>query len=240
MILDILLIVLAVLVSGGLVLFIPFKKNAIKLLLSFSGAFLLGVTVFNIFPSIYGNDHSNILVIGIFILAGFLLQILLEAYSHGIEHGHVHTHHHHSKSYIFSLSASLYLHSFLEGLPLGSHQHQSEDLLMGIIIHNLPIAFSYAFLLKSEHYSSTRIFIALALFASITPLGMLLGHYIQYNTTLQNFNQFALAITTGIFLHISTTIIFESSENHKYNLRKFIAIVLGFVSSVIPHLFHSH
>jgi hypothetical protein len=31
----------------------------------------------------------------------------------------------------------------------------------------------------------------------------------------------------GMFLHISTTIIFETSENHKFNLAKLTAILLG-------------
>ena len=239
MILDISAIVIAILLSGSLVLFIPFKKNAIKLLLSFSGAFLLGVTAFNILPGIY-TSHVSIMYAGGLILLGFLLQIILEIFSHGIEHGHVHTHHHHSSNYIFLLSVSLYAHSFLEGLPLGSHTHQSEDLLWGIVIHNVPIAFSYAFLLKSEKFSNVKIFLALFIFACITPAGMVLGNYIQYNLAWESFNSYALAMATGIFLHISTTIIFESGEHHQYNIRKFIAILLGFAGSYIPHIFHSH
>lgn len=239
MIFDISIIVIAILLSGSLVLFIPFKKNAIKLLLSFSGAFLLGVTVFNILPGIY-TAKVSIMYAGGLILVGFLLQIILEIFSHGIEHGHLHTHNTHSKNYIYLLSVSLYIHSFLEGLPLGSHTHESEDLLWGIVIHNLPIAFSYAFLLKTEKFSNPKILFALLLFASITPAGMILGNYIQYNLAWESFNSYALAIATGIFLHISTTIIFESGENHRYNVRKFIAILLGFAGSYIPHLFHSH
>lgn len=232
-------IIVTILISGSLVLFIPFKKNAIKLLLSFSGAFLLGVTVFNILPGIY-NTEVNLMYAGGLILLGFLLQIILEIFSHGIEHGHVHTHHLHSKNYIYLLSISLYIHSFLEGLPLGSHSHEGEDLLLGILIHNIPIAFSYAFLLKSEKFSASKIFLALFLFASITPIGMLLGNYIQYNMEWESFNSYALAMATGIFVHISTTIIFESGENHRYNIKKFIAILLGFAGSFIPHLFHQH
>jgi hypothetical protein len=36
------------------------------------------------------------------------------------------------------------------------------------------------------------------------------------------------ALIIGVFLHISTAILFESSENHKFNLQKFIAILIGF------------
>jgi len=33
----------------------------------------------------------------------------------------------------------------------------------------------------------------------------------------------------GVLLHISTTILFEAGENHKYNATKLLMIVLGFV-----------
>jgi fucose permease len=36
-----------------------------------------------------------------------------------------------------------------------------------------------------------------------------------------------MAMVVGIFLHISTTILFESDEKHGFNLFKFIAIILG-------------
>ena len=37
------------------------------------------------------------------------------------------------------------------------------------------------------------------------------------------------AIVIGIFLHISTTILFESSEGHKIHLSKLLVIILGVV-----------
>jgi uncharacterized membrane protein YdcZ (DUF606 family) len=36
-----------------------------------------------------------------------------------------------------------------------------------------------------------------------------------------------LAIVVGMFLHISTTIIFEASENHRFNLAKLASIFVG-------------
>ena len=35
------------------------------------------------------------------------------------------------------------------------------------------------------------------------------------------------SLVIGVFLHISTIILFESSENHKFNLQKFLAILAG-------------
>ena len=36
-----------------------------------------------------------------------------------------------------------------------------------------------------------------------------------------------MGIVIGIFLHISTTILFESSADHKINKRKMLAVLLG-------------
>jgi hypothetical protein len=36
-----------------------------------------------------------------------------------------------------------------------------------------------------------------------------------------------MAVVIGIFLHLSTTILFESDEGHQYNVRKAISIALG-------------
>ena len=36
-----------------------------------------------------------------------------------------------------------------------------------------------------------------------------------------------MAVVIGIFLHISTTILFESSVDHKFNLKKVIAVLFG-------------
>jgi hypothetical protein len=41
-----------------------------------------------------------------------------------------------------------------------------------------------------------------------------------------------MAIAIGMFLHISTTIIFESSEGHKINFMKLLSIIIGFALGV--------
>ena len=41
-----------------------------------------------------------------------------------------------------------------------------------------------------------------------------------------------MAIVIGIFLHISTTILFESSEGHKFSSQKILAIIVGSVIAI--------
>ena len=47
-----------------------------------------------------------------------------------------------------------------------------------------------------------------------------------------------LAIVVGIFLHLSTTIIFETSENHKVNLIKLLSILSGFALAFFSSAMH--
>ena len=67
----------------------PNSPKGMKLILAFSGAFLLGVLVLEMLPHVYQSDNHQT---GIWILLGIILQILLEFFSKGAEHGHTHYH----------------------------------------------------------------------------------------------------------------------------------------------------
>ena len=69
--------------------FLTFKKTiGIKLILSFSGAFLLGITVFKLLPNIFSHGNKQL---SVFVMGGILFQIILEYFSKGAEHGHYHS-----------------------------------------------------------------------------------------------------------------------------------------------------
>src|SRR6188508_1030863 len=124
---------LSVLLGYAIALIIkPKKKNNLKLLLAFSGSFLLSLTVMHLLPDVYESHNPKV---GIFIMVGILFQIILEFFSKGAEHGHVHGHGKISQM-PWLLFISLCIHAFLEGFPV-SHHHQ---LALGIAIHHLPIA----------------------------------------------------------------------------------------------------
>jgi zinc and cadmium transporter len=220
-----LLLFLSVIISGTSVLYINISNKNLKLILSFSGAYLFAISVLHLIPEIYLSGTPNI---GIYILIGFFAQILLEFFSEGIEHGHVHVHKHNAFPYAMMIGLSI--HSFLEGMPLaniGIHSHRS--LLTGIIMHNIPIAIALMTMLLESHVSKKNAILWLAFFASITPLGTFTSYTIGENI-IGNFSIYfdkIMAVVVGIFLHISTTILFESSENHRFNLIKFIVILLG-------------
>ena len=75
---------LSIIIGLSIVLFLkPKNKKNIKLLLAFSGAFLLAMTVFTLIPEVFhsmehNHNHLNGKEIGIWIVVGILLQIILE------------------------------------------------------------------------------------------------------------------------------------------------------------------
>ena len=77
-------------IAGAIVveIFKPKKSRNIQILLTFSGAYLLAVSLLHLLPELF--HHNTTPNIGLFILGGFLIQILLEYFSQGIEHGHFH------------------------------------------------------------------------------------------------------------------------------------------------------
>ncbi|QXP59150.1 ZIP family metal transporter [Olleya sp. HaHaR_3_96] len=199
-------------------LFKPKHNRSLKLLLAFSGSFLLSITVFDFLPEVY---NSNDKPIGLFIMIGILLQIILEFFSKGAEHGHVHI----DKSSVdfpWILFISLSIHSVLEGIPIEAHEH----LIYGVIIHKLPVAIILSTFFLASNLSRSKSMLFLLLFALMTPLGVFLSMQFQF---FENYYYEVSALVIGIFLHISTTILFESSEGHKFNLAKLSTIILGIV-----------
>lgn len=225
---------LSAFISGLLVVFFkPTLGLSLKLLLSFSGAYLLGLCVLHLIPELYENQTSNI---GLYILIGFVFQLLLEQFSKGIEHGHFHTHTTKEKQlFPFSIFISLWLHSFIEGMalvnPNHNHDHNNNTLLMGIIIHKIPIAIVLATLLITHLKSKSLIATFIFAFAISAPLGLYLAQ--NFGAVILNDITILMAIAVGFFLHISTTILFESTENHKFNVKKFGVIILGFVLAIV-------
>ncbi len=196
----------------------PQAKKNLKLLLAFSGSFLLSLTVIHLLPEVYKSNNNSV---GIFIMCGILFQIILEFFSKGAEHGHVHGHGKMTQM-PWLLFISLCIHAFLEGFPVGHHH----DLAFGIAVHHLPIAIILTTFFINAELNKLVLFFFMVIFAIMTPLGTLVSNSFpivnEYYTEIT-------AIVIGILFHISSTIIFESSEGHKFNIAKVSMIILGIV-----------
>jgi len=219
-------------VSGGLIVgyFNATNNNQmIKLTLAFSGGFLLAIIFQHLLPDIYDNSTTQV---GVFILLGFLVQLILEYFSGGIEHGHVHAQSEYKIPWMLFIALSI--HAFIEGVPLGNqyagimsdHHHVHESLFWGIIFHQIPVSIALMTLFMNTKLSRPKSWLFLLLFALMTPLGAVAGLKITPEQLGLDIH-IVLALVVGMFLHISTTIIFESSENHKFNLLKLISILIG-------------
>lgn len=218
-------------IAGSVVFFIKLSENRLKVILAFSAAYLLALSFLHLLPEIF--EGSNGKTAGLWILAGFFIQVILEFFSSGIEHGHAHIHGHKHRI-PFALFAGLYLHSFIEGLPLAGifDKEKSEELfsfIAGISLHNIPIAIAFAGLMIHEQISRGKVILYLLLLAMMAPLGAFTGNQLQGSIEIEGgLTRVFTAMVVGIFLHIATTIIFESSEkNHRYHISKLLAIIGG-------------
>jgi len=217
---------------GGLSIFLvrSDKSQLLKLILSFSGAYLFAITVLHLIPDAYsGPDHAEI---GIFILIGFLLQVFLEQFSEGVEHGHIHKHGE-GHSFPYGIMISLCLHAFLEGMPLAADQHNA--LIFGISLHHIPAAFALSSILLQNNFKFKGIVFYLSIFAIMAPMGFLFSYGISNGSIggIELYFNKMMGTVIGIFLHISTTILFESSVDHKVSKRKMIAVLLGISIALI-------
>ena len=231
-ILELVILFLSVIIGAGFVLVVGIRSGrTIKLLLSFSGAFLFGITILHLLPEVY---HSHGIRAGVFVLIGFILQILLEFFSKGVEHGHMHLHDLPKGIFPFSIFISLCIHSFMEGMPLGHDHDPGHTLLYGIIVHKVPVAVTLASILLASGIKKGALLIWMGVFALMAPAGLFLGDQIQQFSDAES-NSFViiLALVAGMFLHISTTILFEISHAHKFDALKFGVVVVG---SVLAYL----
>lgn len=205
----------------GYLIALAFQKKEIRQMpqiLAFSGAFLLSVTLFEILPEVFENPSKRI---GVYIMCGILLQIFLDFFSKGAEHGHVHLPTR-RQAFPWLLFLSLSVHALLEGFPV-SNNH---SMLVGVIVHKIPIAIILALYFYQAKYSKLTTFLFLLLFACMTPLGSLFASEVE---SLKVYETSINAIAIGVFLHVSTTILFESSKDHKFNLAKLLSIILAVV-----------
>ena len=73
-----LILFLSILLSGSsLFLFGKIGNKTLKLILAFSGAYLFSLSLIHLLPEVYDSGGATI---GIFILAGFFLQVVLEIF----------------------------------------------------------------------------------------------------------------------------------------------------------------
>jgi len=215
-------------------------KDFNKYFIPLSVSFVLSLIILHILPELFSSNNSNV---GLYILFGFILQIIFELFSKGIEHGHIH-HSNKQKSFniVLSIMMGLSVHSFVEGMPLGfiedvSHHHHHHHIsektsaiyLWMIIAHKLPVAMILmSFFIK--YLSNKKLaYLLLGIFAVTAPLGLIMGSYLK--NEISDVSSIFLAISTGMLLHITTLLIFEDHHN-KNKILNILLIILGFILGI--------
>src|SRR5688572_9213838 len=191
------------LVAGLLIYLLPKSKGSnFRLLLVFAGSYLFAITVIHILPELY-HQNLGMELIGLFVLAGFFLQQLLEYFTSGVEHGHIHTddhhhdssrgHHHHSHHHrsisSLVLLLALCIHAFLEGGMLAQPARMGpvydvNAILLGIALHRAPAAFALMTVLAFQLHSRNRALPHLIGFSLAAPIGLLLSSYLAQHEIL--------------------------------------------------------
>ncbi|WKZ59943.1 MAG: ZIP family metal transporter [Cyclobacteriaceae bacterium] len=251
MTLKLLVLFFTPLLSGLLVYLLPSgKTRSYRLLLVFAGAYLFGITVVHILPELY-RGHGEVELIGLFVLCGFFLQQILEHFTSGVEHGHIHTHdhahdhkhsHYHEQVSAIVLLMALCVHAFLEGAmlaqPASGIQYDVNAVLLGIALHRAPAAFALMTVLSFQLHSKNKAIPYLIVFSVAAPIGLLISTYLVEAEILSQSGLVLLyALVSGNFLHISTTIVFESSPEHHFNARKLTVAILGALVAVAVEYF---
>ncbi len=250
------LLLLSSIVLGAITVFglKLYEARHIRLLNAFTGAFLLSLTLLHLLPELY-HDHGHAgeaatrgpLLIGGLMLLGFFVQVALDVISMGIEHGHSHSVS--SGRMPLGIIIGLCLHALVEAMALGDghahagHAHASAHeshtrslLLVSIIVHNYPVAIALLGMLLQSGMKRPAALSILGLFAAMAPLGM----FISSHTGLANYTRELMALVIGIFMHISTTILFEASDVHRFNFAKLAAIIFGTAIGVASVLVMAH
>jgi zinc transporter ZupT len=223
----------AVLFGGALAFkFKSQNRRFLQLILSFVGAYILGIIVLHLIPDAYSDGKQ---AIGLWVLGGFFIQLVLEQLSMGVEHGHIHDHHHTSKP-LFALQVMLGLsvHAFIEGLPLSMFA-DTRALFYGVIMHKAPEAFALALLLIMSHFDKKTVWGCIVFFSMMSPLGAFLTQYAHFQ---EGTLHCIIALVIGSLLHISTTILFEidNTDEHRISWSKIGAIAAGVGVSLLTLL----
>jgi len=243
MVIAIFLLLLTVLAAGGAAGWVPLARGNqwLKPLLAFSGAYLFTLTITHILPEALQLLPGHPAQVGYWVLAGFFGQLLLEVLSQGIEHGHVHKHpeaepgpHSAVGRMPFVLLGALVVHSFLEGSILvhspavGQISRNFYAIVVGVALHHMPAAFALATLLRLRLGRFRRVWPGLLVFALASPVGIVFSNYVVLAQLLRGGLYAALlGLVAGNFLHVSTTILFETSPEHRLNWPKLGATLAG-------------
>jgi len=228
---------------GGIIQFIVprFNSSGYHLSLVFAGSYLFSITIVHLIPELYLSSYNRLLT-GTWILVGFFFQQVLEYFSSGVEHGHIHHHHHKHGISTSAALIALSIHAYLEGTLISNPVNQTLGendyaLIAGIVLHKIPAAYALMAITGTLFGNRWKTVIVLLVFALASPAGLLTGEYLTSDNLVSE-SAFVIlyALVSGSFLHISTTIVFESSPEHTLKFKRILVALLGASFAILSAL----
>lgn len=246
--------------------FLNSSPTLFRWLLTFCGGLLFSTAILHLLPEVlsYGHPNENLWLLGGFFMQ-WMLEKFSAGIEHGHMHsGHdhrcdhpIHPDHSHANqpqtASIFhtgsirysGLILSLSLHGLVEGIPLagsasfGPMASFWSPLLLGVLLHKAPTTFALTAMMIQQKARTPFIWVSVLVVASMTPLGMFLGYGMgQGGTQSQEVLHALMALATGSFLQIASTILYESSQNHRLQPSQALGALLG--ALVALAMGHSH
>jgi len=189
------------LAGGAAPLVRTWSREKLTLLVSFGAGVLLGAAFVHMLPvATEGLGHRA----GLPILAGFLAIFVLERFflvdpceEVGCE---IH-------SFGFAAFLGITFHSLIDGVAVGSSlivPKLAPPVLLAIVIHKIPAAFSLCSILLLAGYSRRRALLHICGFSTATPIGAILS-YLFLRGLSEEAIAVAIGVSAGSFLAIATS-----------------------------------
>jgi zinc transporter ZupT len=243
------LLFLATLLGGLVVLLMPrFGPAAFRLVLAFTGSYLFAIIFLHILPdlfSLHTSLYTSATQMGLYVLLGFFLQLFLEFFSKGVEHGHLYEEGHEVQLRGLSplpLLVAFCIHAFMDGVILNPvfsfasphvsyvyYEYNPYRLLVGMILHKASEAFALVTVLRKLVRRKGSIFLYLVCASLAAPLGLWLSAHGSQYLSLTN-DEWLVALTAvagGGFLYIAMTIFLEAIPHDQLNAARLAATLAG-------------
>jgi len=172
------------------------------------------------------------------ILLSFLALFVIEKFVmlHPCEESHCDYHTIGIASYV-----GMVIHTFFDGVALGTSfmvPGLSGIVFLAIMMHKVPSSFSLACILKKAKWPTVRIFLFLALFGSLIPLGASVSSYFLSKMGDVVIG-YGLALSLGTFIYISTSdFLPEVHRRDAHRVKSFLSFFAGVFLGCLSAYFH--